>query len=86
MFKAYLLSIFIWMAIILFTTLCMRSKIIQNGWVEGAEPSTFSQGIVTVILVAATPILRVIVCAGMLYMAIETKEHFEEKLKDEDDE
>ena len=86
MFKAYLLSIFIWMAIILFTTFCTRSKIIQNGWVEGAEPSTFSQGIVTVILVAATPVFRVILCAGMLYMAIETKDHFEEKYKDEDDE
>ena len=86
MFKAYLLSLFIWMVIILFTTLITSRKIIQNGWVEGTEPATFSHSVVTLILVAATPILRVIVCAGMFCMAMETKEHFEEKLKDEDDE
>ena len=31
MIKAYLLSIFVWMALIVFTTIFSKSKIIQNG-------------------------------------------------------
>lgn len=86
MIKAYLLSIFIWMAIILCVTLVTNKKIIQNGWLEGAEPSTFSQGAVSLLLISMAPILRLLVCWYMYYMSIETKEHFEEKYKDEDDE
>lgn len=86
MIKAYLLSIFVWMALIVFTTIFSKSKIIQNGQLDGAAPSTFSQGMVTLILVAATPVVRFLICATMLYMTTTTKEQFEEKYKDEDDE
>lgn len=86
MIQAYLLSIFVWMAIILYTIHTTKSKIAQNGWLDDAEPSEFSQWIVSLLLISMTPILRLMTCWGMYYMSIETKEHFEEKYKNEDDE
>ena len=86
MIQAYLLSIFIWMATIVLITTCTKDKVLQNGWLDGTEPATFSHGIVTLILVAATPIFRVIICAVMIYMTRITKEQYEEEHKDEGDE
>lgn len=85
MLKLYLLSVLMWMFIIVGVILCIQDKIIANGWLDGMEPSSPSEGFRTLLVVSAIPIFRLILCYTIIYMARETKEQCEEKYNDEDD-
>lgn len=81
MFVLYLISIFIWFALIV-SYLCVASmQIADNGWVDGKRGGSAPQAFISLLITCAIPILRAIFLCVVIYMATHTKEEFEEEKK-----
>jgi hypothetical protein len=62
-------------------------KIIDNGWLDGETSYYVGPRYGLPVLVAATPIFRLLVVSGLIYMSTITREEYEKiKNKKEDDE
>lgn len=86
MIEIYLLSIVIWAIIIFCVTKALAFKIAKNGWLDGAQRN--SGGWITMFIVAAIPIFRILVASTIVYMSVYTRQQYEDIKKeyDEDEE
>jgi hypothetical protein len=82
MLGVYFSSLTIW-AVIIYAIVCLaRQQLKDNGWAEQKQKKY--NWMVVLICVAAVPILRVLVAAGLLFMTTITKEEYQkEHIKDE---
>ena len=80
MLKFYLTTVIIWMIIIYATAKLCGPTIIEKGWIKKV-PSTKTSGLSTLFILAAVPIIRLLVWAFLLIMCICTREEFEEWVK-----
>lgn len=80
MFQMYLISIVVWMIVLFLMVQILGPSIIKNGWINSSN-SKNTNGSLMFILVAATPILRLLVGACFVLMASMTPEEYEKWLK-----
>ena len=79
MLGVYFSSLTIW-AIIIGAIVCLaRRQLKDNGWAD-KKRKTYNL-MIMLIFVAAVPILRVLVAAGLLYMTTITKEEYQKEHK-----
>ena len=76
----YAQSIGLWMALIYFTSWLLAARIEKNGWLDDVFLGTDNgiDAILGVLLISMVPCVRLGVWGAIIYMAIDTKEHYEE--------
>lgn len=80
MLPFYTQSVGLWMALIYFTAWLLADRIDQNGWFDNVELG-MDYGIsplLGVFLISMVPFVRLGVWGAIIYMAIDTKEHYQE--------
>ena len=87
LFQIYAISIPIWYFIIYCVVQMFGPKIIDNGWLDGETSYYTGPSYGFPILIASTPIFRLLVVSGLIYMSDITREEYKTiKNKKEDDE
>lgn len=87
LFQIYVISIPIWFLIIYCVVQIFGPDIIDNGWLDGETSYYTGPSYGLPILIASTPIFRLLVVSGLIYMSNITREEYETiKNKKEDDE
>ena len=81
MIEFYLFSIIVWFLMIFGSIYLFKSKIIENGWLEGSKPVK-NGSLITVFLACAIPFVRAFYFLSVIIMAGMTKEQFEEWTKE----
>lgn len=81
MLRIYLVSIIIWMIIIFCTIQLFKFKIVENGWLELKSDQVMNPFMV-LFLTSAVPLVRLLMFVCTIYMAIYTKEQYEELKED----
>lgn len=76
MLKIYLSTVLIWMIVIFCSAKLFASSIKKNGWLDDAQSVTMGKW-TTLFVTSAVPLLRLLVLACIVYMAVSTKEDFE---------
>ena len=70
MFKAYLISVLIYTLVLYATGKLCIDKIIENGWLEPADPAPFYMQLLYSFLHAAMPVVRVFIVSGIIFLVI----------------
>lgn len=70
MLKAYLISVLIYTLVLYATGKLCIDKIIENGWLEPAEPAPFYIQLLGSFLHATMPVVRVFLVCGLIFLAI----------------
>ena len=76
MLRAYFGSVLIWMIIIYCMAFICKDAIQKNGWLD-ANSSEKKNWLKNLFILAAIPIIRLLVTSCMLYMTFTTKEEYE---------
>ena len=79
MLKIYFSSILIWMIIIYCITFMFKQSIKDKGWIDESKKS--KNWIVVLFCIAALPVFRALVAAGILFMASTTKDEYQKGTK-----
>ena len=82
MLKIYLSSVIIWMVVIYCMTSISKESIVKNGWIN-TENKQKRNWFVQLFILSAVPIFRLFIVIAILYMAICTKEQFEQWKKEQ---
>ena len=79
MLKIYFSSILIWMIIIFGITYVFKQSIKDKGWIDESKKN--KNWLVVLFCIAAIPVFRALVAAGLLFMAATTKDEYQESHK-----